>query len=134
MVKSYQIFLGLLFLFVVGTAVVSIINIKPKNPILTQQSEIIPIPVSELKEAITKSFEAGNPSFLKPYLTEVVALDILETEEDLEVADAILQLEDFFLIHPPQKFQIKHDGVSKSGKGSYLIDSHSFIFFVQLLE
>lgn len=121
MIKSYRIFLFILFILVIVTAVGIYKDFNTEVPTITQQSELISIPSSDLKDAVKQSFQKGSADILKPYLTEIISLDILETEEDLKAADAILQLEDFFLIHPPQKFYIKHDGVSKSGKGSYLV-------------
>ena len=116
--RSLLIFLSIL---TVGAAVFAFLYVDIKEPIPNHQQSIITISTSDLKQVIQQSFQKSNPSLMKPYFTETIALDILETEEDLDLEETILQLEDFFLIHPPKNFHLKHDGVSKSGKGSYLI-------------
>lgn len=86
---------------------------------------------------ITVAIGKGDIQTLSKYFDETVEICILDLEDMLDKADAIVEIETFFKANEPKSFTLVHDGISKGQDSRYFIgdlntNSETFRVYVYL--
>jgi hypothetical protein len=69
-----------------------------------------------ITEDITAAFKSGNAFEISAFFPEQVDITVLEESDLLSKLEAEKMIYDFFYAHPPTKFEILHQGKSKTGQ------------------